>query len=114
MLADRRRVILQEGIARLPPGIAQPFQKSPFGIELGGIAKVHHHIIAHHMQPHARPGGTFAIARIGNLAEQRQQFEFLQRHRVEGDFVHAIQNIPRGARHVGSVDRVDRNQDGVV
>ena len=66
------------------------------------------------MQPHARPGRTFAIARIGNLAEQRHHFEFLQRHRVEGDFVHAIQNIPRGARHVGPIDRVDRNQDGVV
>lgn len=62
---------VQERFRATAAFVAQHAKKAPFGIELGGIAKVGHRRAGDAVDAHSRPSSALAIAGIGHLPQHR-------------------------------------------
>jgi hypothetical protein len=89
-------------------------KKSPFGIELRGVAEVHHHVAGDMADAHLRPQRALAGAGIGDLAQQRDHAQLLQQHGVERDLVQPVEDVARRVRRARPLDRIDLYEVGVV
>jgi hypothetical protein len=65
------------------------------------------------MDPHAGPLRPFAIARLCQLPQQGDHAELFEQHRIEGDLVQAVEDVPRRARIALPLDGIDLHQDGI-
>ena len=61
-------------------------------------------ITMHRMPAHRAPSPATGV---GDLAQQRNHTQFFHQRGVEGNFVQAIEDLPRRTRRALSFDRVD-------
>ena len=61
-----------------------------------------------------RPARAFASARIGDLAQDRDQSQLLHQRRIERDLVQAVEDLACRARNAGTLDRIDLNEHRIA
>src|SRR6185437_10165596 len=66
------------------------------------------------MRAHARPSCTLSRPRIGHLAQHCNHTQFFHERGVEGYFVQAIEDLPRGSRRAESLARIDLHEYRVL
>jgi hypothetical protein len=104
---------LQENLRRPSSLIVQEREEFPFRIELGGGTELGQHLASDAMDAHARPLRAFAIARIGDLPEERHHAQLLQENGIERHLVQPVENLRGRARRFVAIDRIDLNENSV-
>jgi hypothetical protein len=67
-ILDVRR---QEGLGRPATLVSQHAQKIPLGVELRGVAQIGHLLARDPVDPHVGPSRALAVARFGDLTQER-------------------------------------------